>query len=109
MKNTDDFMLVFITAPDIQEGNRIGKELVQEKLAACASVLPGLTSHYWWEGQVETSDEVLIILKTSSESLEKLGNLAKQLHPCDVPEIVAIPLVAGEPGYLEWVAESIKI
>ncbi|MCL5036339.1 MAG: divalent-cation tolerance protein CutA [Chloroflexi bacterium] len=103
----DFLIVVFITVPGMEEGDSIGKTLVEERLAACVNVLPGITSHYIWEGKLESSPEALLIVKTGANRFEQLRSRVLELHPYNVPEVIAIPIVAGDPGYLDWVRNSL--
>lgn len=104
-----DYIIVFITAPGIEEGKKIGKALVEERLAACANIVPGITSIYRWEGKLESSDEVLLIIKTMKNFFEELKERTLRLHPYSVPEIVAFPIIEGNPSYLKWINESLSV
>ena len=108
MDTGKDLIVVFITVPGREEGDKIGKMLVEERLAACVNVLPGITSHYIWEGKLESSPEALLVVKTGANRFEQLRSRVLELHPYNVPEIIAIPIVAGDPGYLDWVRNSLN-
>lgn len=96
-----------VTCPDAEVGKRLARELLQEKLVACVNVLPGVTSLYWWEGQIQEDSEVLLVLKTTEERLATLKERLPQLHPYSVPELLALPVQDGLAPYLQWVAESV--
>ena len=106
--NTDpgrtDFLLVFSTFPDSERARETARVLVSERLAACANLLPGVTSVYIWQGEQTESEEVLVLFKTRRETYPALETRLKSLHPYEVPEIVAVDLAAGLPAYLAWVA-----
>jgi periplasmic divalent cation tolerance protein len=95
--------VVLVTAPDRDTALPLVRRLVEEGKVACGNILPGLTSVYRWEGQVEEDPEVLIILKTREGALPELISRIHELHPYDVPEILALPVQEGLPAYLEWV------
>lgn len=96
--------LAFCTCPDADSALRIADALVAERLAACVNVLPGVTSVYRWQGAVERTGEVLLIIKTSAGRLPALTARLPQLHPHELPELVAVQAAAGLPAYLDWVA-----
>ncbi len=98
---------VLTTVPDAETGERLGRTLVEERLAACANVLPGVVSVYRWKGEIERSAEALVILKTTEERLPALQARAVELHPYDVPEVLALPVGAGHPPYLAWVDQEV--
>lgn len=99
-------LLVLSTFPDEQTAHRIGLQLVEEKLAACVNILPSVHSIYRWQGQVEKAAETLAFLKTAKETFPKLQKRLLELHPYEVPELIGIPIEAGSPHYLRWVAEN---
>ncbi|MDQ3199009.1 MAG: divalent-cation tolerance protein CutA [Verrucomicrobiota bacterium] len=98
-------ILVFSTFPDTATAQRIGRELVEQHCAACANILPGVESIYWWEGKIETAKETLVLFKTTSDRYEALETTLRHLHPYEVPEIIALSIERGLPEYLRWVSE----
>ncbi len=99
------FYQVFSTIDSKDKADEMAKVLVQEKLAACIQVTGPVESTYWWEGKVETSKEWLILIKTSGERLNSLIQRLKEIHPYEVPEIIAHEIVSGNPDYLRWIEE----
>jgi periplasmic divalent cation tolerance protein len=89
--------------PDADTARSIAESVVEERLAACASVLPGMHSVYRWRGQVERADEVLLVLKTSRGRLSALTERVLALHPYELPELVAVEAAGGSPAWLDWV------
>ena len=102
--STEHPLLCLITAPDREVADRIARTLVDERLAACVNILPGITSVYRWEGAVETGEEVLLMAKTMRARLDALTVRVKQLHPYDVPEVIAVGIQGGLLAYLDWIA-----
>jgi periplasmic divalent cation tolerance protein len=100
---------VTTTLPDRTTADMIAARLVDERLAACAQVLGPLASTYRWQGRVETAEEWYCHLKTSAERLPALQVRLRGLHPYDVPEIIALPILAGNPDYLRWIEESVAV
>ncbi|HWC05612.1 MAG TPA: divalent-cation tolerance protein CutA [Gemmatimonadota bacterium] len=98
--------LALTTCPDEGTARRIASALVDERLAACVNIVPDLTSVYRWEGAVETAPECLLLVKTRQERLEALRQRLDELHPYDLPELVAVPVDGGSPAYLRWVVEE---
>ncbi|WP_295392314.1 divalent-cation tolerance protein CutA [uncultured Thiodictyon sp.] len=98
-----DCRLVFCTCPDQETAARIAERLVGERLAACVNLLPGIASIYRWEGEVQRETEVLLLIKTVAGRLPALTETLRGLHPYQVPEIIALPIAAGLPDYLNWV------
>jgi periplasmic divalent cation tolerance protein len=101
-----DALLVLSTFPDAATARRIGRELVEQRYAACANILPQIESIYWWAKEVESATETLVLFKTSADRYETLESALRQLHPYEVPEIIAVPVTAGLPAYLSWVTEN---
>ena len=103
----DDVVALLVTAPDEETGRRIARALVEERLAACVNVLPGVRSIYRWKGAVEEASEVMLVAKTRAERAGALAARVRALHPYELPEVVALPVTDGSRAYLRWViAES---
>lgn len=102
----NDFVVVFMTAPDEETAGRIARTLVEERLVACVNIVPGLRSIYRWEGKLCDDPEVLCLCKTRTELFPAIRERVSSLHPYSVPEIIAVPLAQGSASYLEWVAQS---
>jgi periplasmic divalent cation tolerance protein len=101
-------IVVFVTAPPDKAGDLAGR-LVEEKLVACVNIVKDIYSIYWWQGTVEKDKESLLIAKTELGLLGKLIKRVKELHPYEVPEIIALPIIGGNPDYLRWISESIGL
>lgn len=95
--------LVYVTASSVAEAGKIGKALVEARLAACANVLGAVQSFYWWEGVVQEDTEAALILKTRSDLVEPLTAKVKELHSYDCPCVVALPIEAGNSEFLAWI------
>lgn len=108
MKSARRFALLLVTAPDLDTARRLARGLVEEKLAACVNLVPGLESHYRWQGKVESAAEVLLVIKTAARLVPRVERRVLTEHPYDTPEILALPLTSGTPRYLAWLAESVK-
>ena len=94
---------IYVTTPDAATAERIGRTLVEERLAACANILPAMRSIYRWKGAVEQADEAVLILKTAADRVSALTERVAALHPYETPCIVALPIAAGNPAYLDWI------
>lgn len=105
MERPTGAVAILITASSPAEGEKLAEALVAEKLVACVNRLEGVSSVYWWEGRVERASEVLLIAKTRGELAGKVVARVKALHSYTVPEVVALPIVAGNPDYLKWIDE----
>jgi periplasmic divalent cation tolerance protein len=97
------YIVVFITAKDKAEGEKIARSLLKAKLIACANIIEGIQSLFWWEGKIDSSLEVLLVLKTKKNLFKKIISKAKPLHSYQTPEIIALPIVAGNFDYLKWI------
>lgn len=101
-------LVVFCTCPDPESAERLAKALVEEHLAACVNLVPGLTSIYMWEGSLRREPECLLIIKTSTDRFEDLRDRLRALHPYELPEIIALPISQGDPEYLAWLTGNTR-
>jgi periplasmic divalent cation tolerance protein len=108
MKNAARFSLVLVTAPDLKTARVLARAALTARLIACANLVPKLESHYWWQGKLESGQEVLLLLKTRKSKLAALEKLLLKKHPYDTPEILVLPVAQGTPRYLQWLAESVE-
>ncbi len=99
-------IVVYTTFPTLVEAERVGKALVERRLAACANILPGMVSHYRWQGQVERGEEVVMLIKTRATLTEAVSDAVRGMHSYDTPAIVVLPLESVERTYLGWLLES---
>ncbi len=106
MKN--DFIQVFVSCESRDQARLLVDSLLEEHIIACAQILPKVESFYRWRGQIEQSEECLLILKSTQDQFNALEQLVTEMHSYDVPEIIAVPIVAGSPNYLQWINEHIK-
>lgn len=96
-------LMVYCTCPDQGVAGRIASELVAQGHAACANIVPGLVSVYQWQGEIHNDPEALLLIKTSAQAYAGLEARILELHPYELPEIVAVPLARGLRGYLDWI------
>lgn len=101
-------LVVFCTCSSSSEAARIAQTLVNERLAACVNILPGVRSVYRWQDAVESADEILLLIKTTSEGFPKLSDRIGELHSYDTPEIIALPIAAGSQKYLSWLRAQVE-
>ena len=106
MKRAAAFRVVLVTAPDLKTARALAKAALAAQLVACANLVPMIESHYWWQGKLESSAEVLIIFKTTRAKLGALEKLVVAKHHYDTPEFIALPLVEGNARYLAWLTAS---
>ncbi len=98
--------IVLVTAPDFKTARRLARLALDRRLIACANLVPRIESHYWWQGKVERSSEVLLVLKTTPSCLARLQRLIIAEHPYDTPEFLVLPINGGNRRYLNWLAAN---
>ncbi|MBI1993618.1 MAG: divalent-cation tolerance protein CutA [Deltaproteobacteria bacterium] len=103
----EEFIVVYVTVGSAEEGERLAQALVGERLAACVNRLGPVRSVYRWQGQVEQSEEQLLIIKTKRELFGALKKRVQELHSYSVPEIIALPILEGSESYLQWLGEQV--
>ncbi len=97
-----------MTAPDFRSARQIAKAALEDRLVACANLVRGIESHYWWQGKVQSSAEVLILFKTTKAKLKALEKLILEKHPYDTPEFIVLPITSGNKRYLGWLSASVR-
>ena len=102
-----DVVTVIMTAPDSETAEALGRTLVTERLAACANVVPGIVSMYWWDGELQRDEEAMVILKTVEQQAQALEARAVELHPYAVPEVLVLAVSGGHAPYLAWVGHEV--
>lgn len=108
MKTAAAFALVLVTTPNLTTARKLARAALEARLVACANLVPRLESHYWWQGKLEQSAEVLLLLKTRRTHLAALEKLILSQHPYDTPEFLALPLSTGTDRYLDWLRASLR-
>ena len=101
MKKTDR-IIVLITAGSEEEAHNIAESLVKEKKAACVNIVPTVDSLFWWEGKIDSARESLLLVKTKTSLFPEVVELVKRTHSYEVPEVIALPIIAGSDDYLKW-------
>ncbi len=101
------YFAVLVTTPGWAVSEKLSQGILERKLAACVSRLPGLASRYWWKGKIESAREELLIVKTNRRKLPALTEWVRRNHPYEVCEVVALPVAAGNPAYLRWIDEAL--
>lgn len=99
--------VVFVTAP-VKKAEGLARQLLEERLIACANLVPRVKSMYWWKGKVETDAETLIVMKAPKRNIKKLIARVNALHPYDVPEVISLPVEEGHRPYLQWAEAEAK-
>ena len=106
--NDTDYVIVMTTLPADADASTFAHTLVEERLAACVNLLPGMESVYRWEGKIEQERERQLVIKTSRSRLPALWDRVRELHPYDVPEFIVLPIVDGNDAYLRWLGQSTR-
>lgn len=107
MSTAADARVVLVTVPDAEVGVRLARSLLERELVACVNLIPGVRSLYRWQGEVQDDAEVLLVIKTRTDVLDDVREAVVAEHPYEVPEFIALPIVAGHEPYLEWIQVSV--
>ena len=103
-----EYLVILVTAASADKGRGLARTLVEERLAACASVVPGVVSTFRWQGEVQEESEVLVVIKSRAALFQALERRIRQLHDYEVPEILALAVEHGSPPYLEWLGNQTR-
>ena len=106
MENT--YIIVLATTNSKQEAENIAQKLLEQKLIACANIVGPISSHFHWDGKVEQAEEFLVLMKSRSDLFEEISETVGKLHSYEVPEIIALPIMAGSKAYLDWLGTSLQ-
>jgi periplasmic divalent cation tolerance protein len=100
--------MVYCTCPDDDTAQQLAELVVGKQLAACVNIITGIQSVFAWQGKIETDDEALLLIKTTDAAFEELQTTLQEQHPYELPEIVAVSISGGLPGYLDWINQSVR-
>jgi periplasmic divalent cation tolerance protein len=103
-----DFIAVIVMCATRSEARRIADSLLAKKFVACANIMSGIESKFWWKGKIDEASETLLMMKAKKAGFKKIESEIKKIHSYEVPEIIAIPIVAGSKDYLNWIKESVN-
>ena len=101
--------VVLVTAPSMEVAERLVADVVEQRLATCGSIVPGVRSIYRWQDALERADEVMIVFKTMAQAGERLTARVEQLHPYEVPEVLAVAIATGSRPYMDWIASNTDV
>ena len=107
-QQTNDQIVVFMTAPNADEATQIAEMLVERKLAACVQILPPMTSIYVWKGEVQRENEIMLVAKSTRAKFDELEDAVRAVHSYETPEIIAVPIVLGSQFYLSWLSSCLE-
>jgi periplasmic divalent cation tolerance protein len=102
------YVAIYITAPNREVAEHIGREVLNRRLAACANIVEKVSSLYWWKGKLERDDEVLLFLKSKRTKVGDIIKLVKEIHSYENPAIVVFPIIGGSDKYLKWIEEEVR-
>jgi periplasmic divalent cation tolerance protein len=102
------YVVIFTTVGNKKEARRVAQAVLQKKLAACVNILDNLESVFWWQGKIDAAKEVLLMIKSKKRLLPKVIKLIKSRHSYEVPEIIALPIIAANPDYLRWIDDAVR-
>ncbi|MFW6277921.1 MAG: divalent-cation tolerance protein CutA [Halorhodospira sp.] len=105
---SSNHLAVFCTCPDEQTARRLAEAVVEAKLAACVNILPGVSSVFYWEGQAQSEQEHLLMIKTSELAYSRLESKLVELHPYELPEVIAVGIERGLAGFLDWIRDQTR-
>ena len=108
MPTQDQYQLVLCTCPDQDSSQAIAEHLIDQNLAACVNILPGIESVYSWQGKREKAQEHMLFIKTTQHVYEELEKTITELHPYELPEVITVTIENGSAGYLKWISDNIK-
>jgi len=107
MKNHEN-VVIFITTGTDEEAQEVAKTLLNNRLAACVNIVPKINSIFWWNDTLDSAQENLLIVKSRASLLNEIVKLVKEVHSYETPEIVALPIIDGNPDYLDWISKEVK-
>ena len=104
----DSFLLVLTTLPNHAQAEKLSRQILKERLAACVSSVKGVESFFWWQGKIDRAKEILLLVKTRASRFNRLRVFIEKHHPYSVPEILAVPIRKGNASYLKWLKASVR-
>jgi len=104
----DSFLLVLTTLPNRAQAEKLSRQILKERLAACINSVKGLESLFWWDGKIDRAKETLLLIKTRTSCFNRLRVFIEKHHPYSVPEIIAVPIRKGNASYLKWLQASVR-
>ncbi len=106
--NHFEYVVVLVTVSSDEEAGKITNELLEKRKAACINIIPSVISQFWWDGRIDRSDELLLLIKTRLSAVPELVQIIKGLHSYTVPEIVVLPIIQGNEDYLRWIEREVR-
>lgn len=103
-----EFVVIFVTASTEEEAKKIESTLLDQRKAACVNIILGIKSSFWWKGEIETAQEVLLMIKTKTSKLNEIIRIVKEIHSYETPEVIALPIIGGNEDYLRWIGKEVR-
>lgn len=103
----EEKVVIYITTGTDEEAQKVAEVLLRRRKAACVSILPGVSSIFWWQDKLDSAQETLLIVKTKASLVDEIVSLVTEIHSYDVPEIIALPIMGGNRHYLEWIGKEV--
>ncbi|XP_053698114.1 protein CutA homolog isoform X2 [Sabethes cyaneus] len=100
--------IAYVTTPNENSAKELARKIVEQKLAACVNVIPGLTSVYEWEGKINEDSETLLMIKTRTSRVDELSKFVRENHPYSVAEVISVPIENGNPPYMDWLSRTVR-
>jgi len=100
-------VVILITASIDEEAEKIANRLLTQRKAACVNIIPKVRSLFWWKGELDSADEAVLIVKSKASLIDEIVSLVKEAHSYEVPEVIALPLIGGNPDYLSWMSDEL--
>jgi periplasmic divalent cation tolerance protein len=100
-------VVILITASIDEEAERIANKLLTQRKAACVNIIPKVRSLFWWKGELDSADEAVLIVKSKASLVDEIVSLVREAHSYEVPEVIALPLIGGNPDYLNWMSDEL--
>jgi periplasmic divalent cation tolerance protein len=107
-KQKSDYCVTIITCPSPKEAAKVKSLLLDNHLVACVNIIKGVSSFFWWQGKVDSASEVMLLAKTTRAKFKEVVRRVTEVHPYDVPEIIAVPIIGGNKPYLDWIDDNLK-
>ena len=107
MENREN-VVIFITTGTDEEAHKVAEALLKNRDAACVNIVPRISSLFWWQDKLDSAQESLLIVKSKASLLSEIVRLVKEVHSYDVPEVIALPIIGGNPDYLDWIGKEVK-
>ncbi len=108
MMENGENVVIFITTTSDEESKKIANILLEARKVACVNIVPKISSFFWWQERLDSAQEHLLICKTKASLLKEIVRLVKENHSYEVPEIIAVPIIGGNPDYLEWIGKEVR-